>query len=55
MDVWQGDIFLANLNPARGHEQAGFRPVLVIQNNILNQHLSTVIIKISEKLAFVFG
>jgi mRNA interferase MazF len=44
MRIEQGDIFLADLNPVKGHEQAGFRPVLIMQNNILNQHLSTVII-----------
>ncbi|MBI1961520.1 MAG: type II toxin-antitoxin system PemK/MazF family toxin [Parcubacteria group bacterium] len=44
MDFHQGDIALANLNPTRGHEQAGFRPVLIMQANILNKHLSTVII-----------
>ncbi len=44
MDVQQGDIALTNLNPTRGHEQAGFRPVLIMQTNILNKHLSTVII-----------
>ncbi len=40
----QGDIYLANLNPAKGHEQAGFRPVLIMQNNVLNSNLNTVII-----------
>ena len=44
MDISQGDIFTANLNPIKGNEQAGFRPVLVIQNNILNRNLNTVII-----------
>lgn len=44
MDIQQGDIFLANLNPTKGHEQSGFRPVLIMQNNILNKHLNTVII-----------
>jgi mRNA interferase MazF len=44
MRIEQGDIFLADLNPVKGHEQAGFRPVLIMQNNVLNQHLSTVII-----------
>lgn len=42
--IKQGDIYFANLNPIRGHEQAGFRPVLVIQNDILNTNLSTVVI-----------
>jgi mRNA interferase MazF len=40
----QGDIYLADLNPVKGHEQAGLRPVLVMQNNVLNTNLSTVII-----------
>jgi mRNA interferase MazF len=40
----QGDIFLANLNPVKGHEQAGYRPVLIIQNDILNKGLNTAVI-----------
>ncbi|MCK5510557.1 type II toxin-antitoxin system PemK/MazF family toxin [Candidatus Parcubacteria bacterium] len=40
----QGDIYFANLSPVKGHEQAGFRPVLIMQNNILNNNLNTVII-----------
>ena len=39
-----GAIYYADLNPAKGHEQAGFRPVLVLQNDILNKNLNTVII-----------
>jgi len=30
--VKQGDIIKLNLNPTKGHEQAGYRPVLVISN-----------------------
>lgn len=44
MKINQGDIFLANLDPAKGHEQAGFRPVLIMQNDILNRNLNTAII-----------
>ncbi len=44
MEIRQGEIYLSDLNPVKGHEQAGYRPVLVIQNTILNQHLSTFII-----------
>ena len=40
----QGSIYWADLNPIRGHEQGGFRPVLIIQNDILSEHLNTVII-----------
>ncbi|MBT4384951.1 type II toxin-antitoxin system PemK/MazF family toxin [Candidatus Peregrinibacteria bacterium] len=42
--IKQGDIFFANLNPTKGHEQSGMRPVIVLQNSILNKHLNTVII-----------
>lgn len=43
-NVKQGSIFLADLNPVKGHEQSGYRPVIVLQNNILNKNLNTVII-----------
>ncbi len=42
--IKQGDIFWADLNPVRGHEQAGCRPVLVLQNDLLNKNLNTIII-----------
>ena len=32
----RGEIWLVNLNPARGHEQAGIRPVLVISVDTFN-------------------
>lgn len=35
--VEQGDIIRLDLNPTKGHEQQGFRPVLVISNNIYNK------------------
>ena len=39
----RGDIYYANLAPVVGSEQGGTRPVLVIQNNIGNDHSPTVI------------
>jgi mRNA interferase MazF len=30
--IKQGDIIKINLNPTKGHEQAGYRPVLVVNN-----------------------
>ena len=30
--VRQGDIIKIDLNPTKGHEQAGYRPVLVVSN-----------------------
>ena len=35
---------MANLNPVKGHEQGGYRPVLVVQNDKLNRNLNTVIV-----------
>lgn len=40
----QGDLYLANLNPIVGHEQAGLRPVLILQSGILNEKLNTIVI-----------
>ena len=42
--ISQGAIYFADLNPIKGHEQAGIRPVLILQNNILNNNLNTVVI-----------
>jgi len=44
MPVKRGDIFYVDLNPAKGSEQAGRRPVLVIQNDIGNEYSPTIII-----------
>lgn len=44
MQIQQGDIYLVDLNPSKGHEQGGFRPVLILQNNKLNKYLNTVVI-----------
>jgi mRNA interferase MazF len=44
MPIKRGEIYLANLNPTRGSEQSGYRPVLVIQNDIGNEYAPTVII-----------
>ncbi|HHY16969.1 MAG TPA: type II toxin-antitoxin system PemK/MazF family toxin [Firmicutes bacterium] len=44
MEPSRGDIYFADLNPVLGSEQGGFRPVLIIQNNIGNKYSPTVII-----------
>jgi mRNA interferase MazF len=33
----RGEVWLAHLDPVRGHEQAGTRPVLVISDDLFNQ------------------
>ncbi len=35
--VEQGQIIKINFNPQSGHEQAGYRPAVVISNNIFNR------------------
>ena len=40
----RGDVWLVNWNPARGSEQAGRRPALVIQNDIGNEKAATTIV-----------
>ena len=41
--VLRGDVFWAHLDPTRGREQAGRRPVLVISHDIFNERSGTVI------------
>jgi mRNA interferase MazF len=36
-------VYWADLNPVRGREQAGLRPVLVISHEALNRHSGTII------------
>ena len=43
-EIKQGEIYWADLGPIQGHEQAGPRPVIVIQTNPLNRSLSTIMI-----------
>lgn len=41
--ILRGEIYWANLNPTRGHEQAGERPIIVISHDIFNERSGTVI------------
>ncbi|MBP8614184.1 MAG: type II toxin-antitoxin system PemK/MazF family toxin [Firmicutes bacterium] len=44
MEPSRGDIYFADLNPVLGSEQGGFRPVLIVQNDIGNKYSPTVIV-----------
>ena len=44
MKIRRGDVFFADLDPVMGSEQGGVRPVLIIQNDIGNQHSPTTIV-----------
>lgn len=41
--ILRGEIRWADLNPVRGREQAGHRPVLILSQNVFNERSGTVI------------
>lgn len=41
--ILRGDIRWADLNPVRGREQAGLRPVLILSHDVFNERSETVI------------
>lgn len=41
--ILRGEIRWADLNPVRGHEQAGQRPVLILSHDVFNDRSGTVI------------
>lgn len=41
--ILRGEIRWADLNPGRGSEQAGLRPVLILSHDVFNERSGTVI------------
>src|SRR5437016_14331246 len=41
--ILKGDVVWADLDPVRGHEQGGHRPVVVISEDVFNARSGTVI------------
>jgi mRNA interferase MazF len=41
--ILRGDVRWAELNPVRGREQAGRRPVLIVSHDVFNERSGTVI------------
>jgi mRNA interferase MazF len=41
--ILRGAIHWADLDPVRGHEQAGTRPVLILSHDVFNERSGTVI------------
>lgn len=39
----RGEIWLADLNPTQGSEQAGICPVIIFQNDLVSQFSTTII------------
>lgn len=42
--ILRGELYFADLSPVIGSEQGGYRPVLIIQNNVGNRFSRTVIV-----------
>ncbi len=41
--ILRGEVYWADLDPTLGNEQAGRRPVLVLSQDVFNEHSGTVI------------
>jgi len=41
--ILRGEIYWADLDPTKGHEQAGQRPVLVLSQDVFNERSGVVI------------
>lgn len=41
--ILRGDVIWADLNPVKGHEQAGHRPILILSPEVFNLRSGTVI------------
>ncbi|MBM2812433.1 MAG: PemK-like protein [Chloroflexi bacterium] len=55
MTIQRGDVFWVDWNPARGSEQAGVRPALVVQNDVGNRASATTIVAaITSRLERVY-
>ncbi|MCU0543194.1 MAG: type II toxin-antitoxin system PemK/MazF family toxin [Oscillatoriaceae cyanobacterium Prado104] len=39
----RGEIWIANLDPVQGSEQAGVRPIIIFQNDTISRYTTTVI------------
>ena len=42
-NILRGDIVWADLNPVKGKERAGYRPILILSHNVFNERSGTVI------------
>ena len=41
--ILRGEVYWADLNPVRGREQAGLRPVFILSHDLFNRKSETVI------------
>lgn len=43
-NIYRGEVWLVNLDPTQGREQAGTRPALIISENLFNQGYAELVI-----------
>jgi len=41
--ILRGEVYWANLDPTKGHEQSGLRPVLILSQDVFNERSGVVI------------
>ena len=49
MMIQRGEIYFVNLNPVKGREQAGFRPVLILSIDAINKLPLVVTVVVGTK------
>ncbi len=47
--ILRGEVYWADLNPVRGREQAGKRPVLVISHDVFNEHGTVIALALTSQ------
>jgi len=51
VEIRQKEIWFADLNPSKGSEQSGTRPVVVVSGDLLNKYLNVVwIVPLTSKI-----
>lgn len=40
----QGDVIYLSFSPVKGHEQKGYRPAVVISNNVFNEYTKMIMV-----------
>jgi mRNA interferase MazF len=53
MSIQRGEVYFVDLNPVKGREQAGTRPVLVLSSNAINRLPLVVTVVVGTKGAAV--
>ena len=52
----KGEIWLADLNPVKGREQSGYRPVVIVSGNAMNENMPlSIVCPLSTRLKHFIG